>query len=627
MQVKVDHESRIDVSELFRPAILPTDGAPDLQLLVAGEWRAAAKGEMFEVRSPIDGNLIARAAKASRDDVEEAIAAARQARDGFRGLPAAARLEICARAAEILEEHAESFISAIVADLGKTTEQAASEVKATRERLGLAREEVRKIFGEYLPGDWIADSVGKSAVVLREPVGTVAAFGPFNYPLYLALAASKIIPALAAGNTVVAKAPSEAPIPLVLFGRVFEEAGLPPGVLNVITGPGSEIGNVLASHVDVSMISFTGSTSVGRSIAAGPDPSPCISSSGATPPASSWPTPISIVLSRSRCWERSRTPASAPSAVTPSSSVPSKRRRGGSWSSRSTTTTSSVPSKRRRGGRWGIPESRRPRSAPWSARRPQRGCTNWWRTPSTRAPGCSQGVASRAPITSPPCWPMSPSKPTSSGRRPSGRCSPFSQKAAAWVHELVEDAVNKGARLLAGGGVSGAYHEPTVLADVPVEADIVWEETFGPVLTILPVADREAAIDLANRSRYGLDSAVFTSNLESAWQTARALECGQVTINDAPAHGVGHFPFGGRKPDSGIGREGLGYSIDECTVLKTHVLSSLPTDRLGYAGASVAERGRRGVVGGPRRLRRAMVRAIDDSSMAVRCTTSRRPIR
>ncbi len=147
-----------------------------------------------------------------------------------------------------------------------------------------------------------------------------------------------------------------------------------------------------------------------------------------------------------------------------------------------------------------------------------------------------------------------------------------SEKAAAWVHELVEDAVNKGARLLAGGGVSGAYHEPTVLADVPVEADIVWEETFGPVLTILPVADREAAIDLANRSRYGLDSAVFTSNLESAWQTARALECGQVTINDAPAHGVGHFPFGGRKPDSGIGREGLGYSIDECTVLKTVVI-------------------------------------------------------
>ena len=84
--------------------------------------------------------------------------------------------------------------------------------------------------------------------------------------------------------------------------------------------------------------------------------------------------------------------------------------------------------------------------------------------------------------------------------------------------------------------------------------------------------DLDMALELSNRSHYGLDSAVFTTNLDAAWRAARALECGQVTINDAPAHGVGHFPFGGRKPDSGIGREGLGYSIDECTVLKTVVV-------------------------------------------------------
>ena len=145
-------------------------------------------------------------------------------------------------------------------------------------------------------------------------------------------------------------------------------------------------------------------------------------------------------------------------------------------------------------------------------------------------------------------------------------------KSAARVNQLVDDAEGKGARLLAGGDVADAYHEPTVLADVPLDADIIWEETFGPVLTVAPVADLDTALGLANRSRYGLDSAVFTSNLEAAWRAARALECGQVTINDAPAHGVGHFPFGGRKPDSGLGREGLGYSIDECTVLKTVVM-------------------------------------------------------
>ena len=146
--------------------------------------------------------------------------------------------------------------------------------------------------------------------------------------------------------------------------------------------------------------------------------------------------------------------------------------------------------------------------------------------------------------------------------------------AAESVKELVDDAVAKGAELLAGGEVHEAYHQPTALGDVPLDADIVWEETFGPVLAVVKVTGLDQALEVANRSRYGLDSAVFTSDLDAAWRAARALECGQVTVNDAPKHGVGHFPFGGRKPDSGVGREGLGYSIDECTMLKTVVLPS-----------------------------------------------------
>ncbi len=500
MKIQVQGAVRVDVPEFFRPAIVPGDDVPELQLLVGGRWRTAAKADRFDVRSPIDGSVIARAAKASADDVEEAIAAARQARGAFRATPAAARLEMCARAASILVEHADTFAGAIVADLGKTSEQAASEVKATGERLELVREEVRKIFGEYIPGDWMADSVGKSAVVLREPVGTVAAFGPFNYPLYLI--ASKIIPALAAGNTVVAKAPSEAPIPLVLFARVLEEAGLPAGVLNIITGPGSEIGNLLASHADVSMISFTGSTSVGRSIAAGAGPKPMHLELGGKA--------AGIVL------------ADADLDVAVGKTVLGAFKNAGQRCdaiSRVLVEQSIYEEYVERA----LQEARR------------------WPVGDPRAETTKVG-----PLVS--------------------------EKAATYVHELVDDAVAKGARLLAGGDVHDAYHEPAVLADAPLDAEIAWEETFGPVLTVLPVADLDTAIELANRSRYGLDSAVFTSNLESAWHTARALECGQVTINDAPAHGVGHFPFGGRKPDSGIGREGLGYSIDECTVLKTVVM-------------------------------------------------------
>ncbi|HVL28839.1 MAG TPA: aldehyde dehydrogenase family protein, partial [Acidimicrobiales bacterium] len=272
MNVQIRDAARLDVPGFFHPAVVTGGDVPTLQLLVDGAWRPATGGATFEVRSPIDGGVIARAAKAGASDVEAAVAAARHSREVFRALPAAERLEICGRGAELMAEHSGAFVDAIVADLGKTPEQAASEVKATIERLSLVREEVRKIFGEYLPGDWMSDTVGKAAIVLREPVGTVAAFGPFNYPLFLA--ASKVIPALAAGNTVVAKAPSEAPVALAMFARVLEEAGLPPGVLNVVTGAGSEIGELLASHHDVSMVSFTGSTAAGRAIAAQAGPKP-----------------------------------------------------------------------------------------------------------------------------------------------------------------------------------------------------------------------------------------------------------------------------------------------------------------------------------------------------------------
>ncbi len=494
--------ARLDLGEFFTPAIVAGEGFPNLRLSVGGTWREAAGGETFDVVSPIDGSVVAKAAKATRDDVEAAIGAARDARRGFTDLPAAERLAICARAAEIIDAHSGAFVASIVTDLGKTTEQARTEVNATRDRLGLVREEARKIFGDYIPGDWIAETAGKSAVVLREPVGTVGAFGPFNYPLFLA--ASKIIPAIVAGNTVVAKAPSDDPVALVMFARVLEEAGLPAGVLNVITGPGGEIGDLLASHPDVSMVSFTGSSEVGRRIAEVAGPKPMHLELGGNAAA--------IVL------------ADADLDLAVEKSVLGALKNAGQRCDAISRVL--------------VEESVYDAYVERALKEAE-----GWPVGDPRAEGVKVGPLVNA-------------------------------KAAKWVNKLVEDAVAKGAKRLAGGAVSDCYHQPTVLADVPLNADIAWEETFGPVLSIIQVADLDAALEVANRSRYGLDSAVFTSNLDKAWRAARALECGQVTINDAPAHGVGHFPFGGRKPDSGIGREGLGYSIDECTVLKTVVLPS-----------------------------------------------------
>jgi glyceraldehyde-3-phosphate dehydrogenase (NADP+) len=491
----------ITLPQIFDKAAKETDsGVPELQVLIGGEWRPVRGNETFDVVSPIDGNVIARAQSASPEDVNDAVQAATAARQEFKAVSAAERLEICKRAAHIMEEHEQVFVDAIVVDLGKTRSQAESEVTSTIERLELAREEVRKIFGEYLPGDWIADTKGKSGIVLREPVGTVAAIGPFNYPLFLS--ASKIIPALAAGNTVVAKAPSDDPIPLTMFCRVLEEAGLPDGVLNMVTGSGSEIGDLFANHPGISMISFTGSTSVGRSIAAQAGPKPLHLELGGNA--------ASIVLAD----------ADIEQAV-----------------------EKTVLGAFKNAGQRCDAISRVLVEGPVYDEFVQRVVkeAEGWTVGDPRADDTKIGPLVNA-------------------------------DAVQRVNDLVEGAADKGADVLLGGGVDACYHQGTVVADVPLDADIVWEETFGPVLPILRVEGLEHALEIANDSRYGLDSSVFTSNLDKAWAAARGLEVGMVTINDAPAHGVGHLPFGGYKPDSGIGREGLGYSIDECTVLKTVVM-------------------------------------------------------
>lgn len=494
-----DDPVRLDIADVFAPAVAVDGDVARLRLLVNGSWRLASEEAEFDVASPIDGTVIARAQRASAEDVNEAIASARDARAAFGAMPATERVRICGRAAQIMSEHLDDFIHAIVVDLGKTGEQAGSEASAANERLELVRDEARKIYGEYLPGEWVGDTSGKMGIVLREPVGTVGAIGPFNYPLFLS--ASKIIPAIAAGNTVVAKAPSADPVPLLMFARMLEEAGLPPGVLNVITGSGSQIGDLLSSHEDVSMVTFTGSSAVGRRIAEKAGPKPLHLELGGNAAA--------IVL------------ADADPELAVSKTVDGAFKNAGQRCD----AISRV-----------LVEDR------------------FYDEYVERALQEARGFVVGDP------------------RDEDVDVGPLVDAGAAKrVNGFVEDAVSKGARLQLGGEFADAYHQPTVLVDVPLGAEILWEEHFGPVLPVTRVRDLQEALEISNQSRYGLDSSVFTDNLDRAWSAAEALEVGMVTINDAPKHGVGHFPFGGRKPDSGLGREGLGYSIDECTQIKTVV--------------------------------------------------------
>jgi glyceraldehyde-3-phosphate dehydrogenase [NAD(P)+] len=151
----------------------------------------------------------------------------------------------------------------------------------------------------------------------------------------------------------------------------------------------------------------------------------------------------------------------------------------------------------------------------------------------------------------------------------------ISKQAAERIKGLIDDAVKKGAKILYGGKVKDCYVEPTLLDNVSPDSRIACEETFGPVVTVIRVKDEDEALKIASLPRFGLDSCIFSNNFYKIWKWTKQLQVGGVSVNDLPRHGVGYFPFGGIR-DSGSGREGIGYSIEEMTRAKTVVLNLEP---------------------------------------------------
>ncbi len=489
----------LELSSPFDEIFDLKDGIKEFKIYIGGKWRPSEKGEAFDIPTPIDGSVIARAQKATAGDVNLAASSAKAMR-GVRDLPAIERIEIFNCAAGVLEQHKDEFARVIQLEAGKTNKDAVGEVNATIHRLKLAMEEARKIFGEYVPGDWSSGTVGKIALVIREPVGVVAAITSFNYPLYIT--ATKIAPALLAGNSVVAKPSSSNPISATLLAKALESAGLPEGSLSLITGRGEETGDALITNKDIDMINFTGSTPVGRRISQMAVMKRLHLELGGKAYALVLED-ADLDLAADRCVFGSLKYAGqrcdAVSAVVAVESV-------------ADALSEKIVQK-----------------------------VDSWRFGDPRDDSVAVG-----PV--------------------------ISQSAAKRIHGMVMDAIDKGAKLLRGGKFQGTYYEPTVLDSVPIHATIAREEIFGPVIPIIRMKNEEEALSFAKGSNYGLESCIFTKDFYRMWHFAKALECGEVTINDCPQHGVGYFPFGGIK-DSGMGREGIGYSIDEMTNLKTIVFN------------------------------------------------------
>jgi len=493
----------LKLSDFFNPIYTKgPDGIPFFKMFINGEWADSNSKKVIDVDTPVDGSIIAKVSNAGKEDVDKAIDVAYESRQRIRDIPGIERIEIFEKTSQLLSKYKDDFVRTLMLEGGKPKRDAEGEVRATIDRLKLTMEEARKIFGEYIPGDWSDDTTGKIALVIREPVGVVVAISPFNYPLYIASA--KIVPALLAGNTVVSKQSSENPLSLLLFARVLDEAGIPSGALNMVTGSG-EIGDYLVPNEKVAMINFTGSTEVGKQIAKMAGLKKLHLELGGKGMAIVLDD-ADLELAAKKCVEGSLKNAGqrcdAISAVLVVESI-----------------------------------------ADEFLKKVMNEVINW-KHGDPRDPSVKVG-----PV--------------------------INLRAAQRIQGLVDDAKVKGAKLLIGGSHKDCYFEPTVLYDVPLNARIAWEETFGPVITIIRIKNENEAIEIGKKSRYGLDSCIFTNDFYKMWKISKRLETGEVTINDLPRHGVGYFPFGGSK-ESGIGREGIGYSIDEMTHLKTIVFNLEP---------------------------------------------------
>ncbi len=232
-----------------------------MKMLIDGRWVDASDGRFREVRNPGTGEVIDTVPEATLEDAERALQAAQRGKEAMARMPAHKRAAILARIADAMEARKEALSELLARENGKPIRQTREEIGAAIRIFRGFAEEGKRIFGRVIPMDAVPGQERHFAVVIRQPLGVVAAIVPFNYPVELY--AHKAAPALVAGNAVIAKPPSDCPLTLLTIAGLMEEAGLPPGAHQMITGPGSRIGEFLAQSPGIQMVTVTGSTQVG----------------------------------------------------------------------------------------------------------------------------------------------------------------------------------------------------------------------------------------------------------------------------------------------------------------------------------------------------------------------------
>lgn len=468
---------------------------------IDGKWKASNTGKAITIFSPINGEEIGKVPAMSADEVDEVMSVSKAAQKKWRETPLIERAEILNKTAFLLREHKEEIAKVLVKEIAKDIKSSLSEVERTADFLLFTADAAKQMKGEMLQADAFPGyGRNKMSFISREPLGTVLAISPFNYPVNLST--SKIAPALVGGNTVVLKPPTQGSISTLHLVKIFEEAGLPAGILNTVTGRGSEIGDYIVKHEDVDFINFTGSTEVGKHLASISTMKPLLMELGGKDAA--------IVL------DDADLEYAASNIVAGAFSYSGQR------------------------------------------------CTAVKRVlvDETVADTLVAYIKEKVEklIVGDPYDEKTVIVPL------------ISKDSADFVCELIEDSLTKGGKCLVGGNREGNTVYPTLIDYVTEEMRLAWEEPFGPVLPIIRVKSIDEAIRIANESEYGLQSSVFTKDIDKAFGVARQLEVGTVQINNKTERGPDHFPFLGVK-SSGMGTQGIRYSIEAMTRPKATVLN------------------------------------------------------
>jgi glyceraldehyde-3-phosphate dehydrogenase (NADP+) len=464
-----------------------------MKMHVAGQW--IDKPKKIEVLNPYDNSVIDTVPRGEAADVDRALESAARGARVMAGLPGHERWKILKRAAELLAARQEELGQLISREEGKIIAEGRLEANRAVETIMGSAEEAKRIHGETIPLDGAPGGAGKVGFTLRVPCGVVAAISPFNFPLNLVC--HKVGPALAAGNAVVIKPATDAPLSALKLTEILLEAGLPPEGVQCLTGPGGEIGDALVSDRRVRKITFTGSRDVGERICRLAGIKKVTMELGSNSPV--------IVMPDADLDKVAAAVAATGYANAGQVCISTQR----------VLTAGKVYGD--------FLDALRPRVA---------ALTTGNQLDETTKVG-----------------PM------------------VREKDAARVEEWVKEAVATGARVVVGGRRQGAIYAPTVVADVKPEMRISCDELFGPAVAVTPFNDIEEAIALANDTVYGLSAGIFTESLEWAMKFAREVQSGNLHVNWGPQWRADLMPYGGLK-ESGFGKEGPRYAVEEMTELK-----------------------------------------------------------